>query len=130
MALCATRGRWGLGLLGPGLLGLVALPLAAQPAGAAQDCGPPAMNAVTCTAPVMGQSFTDADGITYDAGGASLTVTVNAAVTAEHVTVTGSNPAATLAIVNHGTISQTATSDGTAGAGLRAQVSAGFRLSK
>ncbi len=105
----------------PALFSLLpGLGLAGGPALAANDCGAPVMGVVTCSAPVMGQSFTDADGITYDAAGGGLDITVNAAVTAEHVTLTSANPDAVQAITNHGTIDQTATSTGTAVAGLYA----------
>lgn len=97
------------------------LGLACGPAQAANDCGAPVMGAVTCAAPVMGQSFTDADGITYSAGGSDgLDITVLNGTTAEHVTLTSTNPDAVQAITNHGTIEQTATSSGTAIAGLYA----------
>ncbi len=92
---------------------------------AANDCGAPVMNAVTCTAPVMGQSFTDADGITYAAGASSLAITVNGGVTAEHVALNGTSAAAALSIDNSGTIEQTAVSTGTAIAGLYAAVQIG-----
>jgi outer membrane autotransporter protein len=101
---------------------LPGLGLGSGPATAANDCGAPVMGVVTCAAPVMGQSFTDADGITYDAAGSDgLDITVLNGTTAEHVTLTSTNPDAVQAIANHGTVEQTATSTGTAVAGLYAR---------
>lgn len=99
---------------------LIALTMLGPLARAADDCGVAAPgSSMACNAGTQTDSFTDADGITY--GVADLTVTLDAGETAEHVKLGGVGNFGDLAIVNNGTISQTATSAATADAGLAAR---------